>query len=91
MLTLQLEFQFFHLDSTFGQSHFTSLGLSMFTGKIKGPDMKTAFDLRVGGLFYSQQEATKGISLASSEVSFWENDLDASEAIMRVGSTGQSL
>lgn len=26
MLTLQLEFQFFHLDSTFGQSHFTSLG-----------------------------------------------------------------
>lgn len=63
----------------------------MFTGKIKGPDMKTAFDLHVGVLFYSQQEATKGISLESSEVSFWENNLDAIKAIMRVGSIGQSL
>lgn len=44
-----------------------------------------------GVYFISQQEATKGISLASSEVSFWKNDLDASEAIMRVGSTCQSL
>lgn len=47
MLSLQLESQFFHLVhkwTTFGESHFTSLDLSMLTGKIKGPDLKTVFD-----------------------------------------------
>lgn len=74
MSRLQLESQFFHLAPI--QLVETVL-LPLLTGKIKGHDLKIVFDLHLRILFWSQQEATKGISLACSEISFWKNNLAA--------------